>query len=196
MKEIEVKIKLPNGFDSNLFNEELFIINSSLVKDVYYDNIDGTLLKQDKVLRLRSYGGTTLLAYKNSRKENSEKMIIRDEFETKVENYDTADKILLGLDYTYRDIVEKVRTNLKSKCFPNLSITIDKYPFIGTFMEIEGDKDEINHFLNKYNIDRDNQDIKNCTEAFLDYCSIKGIQFDNPRIHFTFCDEEKLNNSK
>jgi len=194
MKEIEVKIKLSNGFEPNLFNGELFVVDSVFVKDVYYDTIDNALLKQDKVLRLRNIGGISLLAYKSSRTKNLEKMIIRDEFETRIEDYDTVDKILLGLNYTYRDVVEKTRTKLKSNHFSKLNITVDKYPFIGTFMEIEGNKDEINQFLKRYNIDKNNQDTRNCTEAFLDYCNMKKIQFDNPRVHFTFCDEEKLKN--
>ena len=193
MKEIEVKIKLSDEFEPNMFNNEIFVGESFFVRDVYYDTIDNTLLRQDKVLRLRCCGNITLLAYKSSRKENTEKMIIRDEFETEVENYDTVDKILLGLDYTYRDIVEKIRTKLESSFFPDLNVTIDKYPFIGAFMEIEGGEDEICQFLKRYNIDKNNQDIRNCTEVFLDYCNIKGIQFDNPRINFTFCSEKKLN---
>jgi predicted adenylyl cyclase CyaB len=191
MKEIEIKIKLSNGFYNTQFNNEMIVQESVIIKDIYYDTKELDYVKNDKVLRLRIFGESGMIAYKGSREKSLNNLIIRDEYETMIGDPIIIDKILISMGFIYRDIVEKERTKLINKNFLNLHITIDKYPFIGSYIEVEGDERDIYSFCERYNLNMNDLENKNCTESFLEFCSINNIILDNPRIQFTFQDEQK-----
>ena len=86
--------------------------------------------------------------------------------------------------------IEKNRIYYSIKKYESLSITIDNYPFIGRFIEIEGDENKLHCFLNEFDFKQ-----KNCTKLFLDYCKQNKLKFACPEKHFAFKDEKTIKNS-
>jgi predicted adenylyl cyclase CyaB len=191
MKEIEIKLDVNDQkIRDSIIDSHTSIIDQSMIIDIYYKV--GRSLKEDLVLRLRHDGKTGQIAFKGPRINNHKKLIIRDEYETIVEDPTIIDKILLSLGYQHRDVVEKIRTKYYHSKFPSLKITIDQYPFIGFYLEVEGDEKEIIKFVSKYKISKEWLDIRNCTETFLDHIKKNKIQLKQPRANFTFEAEKRV----
>lgn len=193
MKEIEAKLKL---------NDLLIIDTANLIKkkevnvlDIYFDNNFLKLKSQDMVLRLRKENEKYYIAFKGPR-ENHNDFIVREEIEPEISSFDDALKILKNLKFKEIAKVEKVRKYFKIKKYPKLSITIDSYPFIKDFIEVEGDEDDIYAFLKKFNFNLNNTIQKNCAESFLEYCKKNNLPFKNPEINFTFQDEANYNKKR
>ncbi len=86
--------------------------------------------------------------------------------------------------------VEKFRTYYKH---PSLDVTMDEYPFIGSFLEVEGAEEEVLAFCSAQGQDMAQATQQNCTEAFLAHAKEIGLQFPgDPRLHFTFEDEKGM----
>lgn len=185
----ESEIKIPRTSKANiieLFND-IAHLSISFVRDVYYDTQTKTMSNEDTVLRLRSIDGAGKLAYKGPRQKRDDGIIGRDEFEVSVDDPLTVEKIISSLKYIPRDITEKYRERCNHPKFPNLIITIDKYPFIGEVLEIEGAESDINCIKNMYEIDYIQCDTRNCTEAFRDYCDTNHLSHKiSYRKDFTF----------
>lgn len=186
---LESEIKIPRTSKANiveLFND-IIRLSMSFVRDVYYDTQTKTMSSEDTVLRLRSIDGAGKLTYKGPRQKRDDRIIGRDEFEVSVDDPLEAETILLSLKYIPRDITEKYRERCYHPKFPKLIITIDKYPFIGEMLEIEGAEDDINSIIKMYGIDCIQCDTRNCTEAFCDYCDTNHLSHKiSYRTDFTF----------
>lgn len=87
----------------------------------------------DSWIRLRTNGDVTTLAIKSLKRTNSFGNV--DELETKVGNFDTTNEILKKLGYQYRNYQENKRHSFK---LGSVSIDIDSWPLIPTYVEIEG----------------------------------------------------------
>lgn len=189
MKEIEAKLKLK---DSSIINHKDFIKKKEVkVLDIYFDNETLQLEKHDKVLRLRKENENTYLAFKGPREKHKD-LIVREEIEPKISSFNDALKIVKNLNIKEIAKVEKIRTYFSINKYPSLSVTIDKYPFIGLFIEIEGNEKEVYQFLKDFSLDLNETIQKNCTELFLEFCENNNLSFDNPKLHFTFSDEKIL----
>lgn len=188
MKEIEAKFKL---IDSSkiIKNKDFKILNTINVLDLYFDNEFLNLKSHDKVLRLRKENNKYYIAYKGPR-ENHDNLIVREEIESEISDFEKAYKIIRNLRFVEIAKVEKERRTYLNKKFPELKITIDKYPFIGEYIEIEGSEPEVYEFLKIYGFNLSDSIKKNCTELFLNFCKEKNLNLKDPEIHLTFQDEK------
>jgi len=186
MKEIEAKIKIDDLFYSKFKKLNLKLNKRVKVLDIYFK------MKNDEVLRLRKENDIVFIAYKTPR-EKHKSLIIREEYEIKIESFKTMKNILEKLGYKINSKAEKIREYYK---FNNLIITIDEYPFIGKFIEIEGDEDKVLKFCKQNNLSKKQFIQKNCTELFLDHIKKNNLKFEkDPKLHFTFKDE-KIDSNK
>jgi len=194
MNEIEAKYGIEDidGFlkrhDSvlhSVFGGEIFVL------DVYYDHPKLNIDSEDKVLRLRQEGEAVYIAFKGPRTYD-QNLIKRPEFEPGVSDFQEMEKGLELIGFEPHSRVEKYRTTLKHDEYPNVSIEIDRYPFIGYQLEIEGEQEDVDAVSNLLGLRVKDRIQKNCTELFLDYLAAHGIEFDNPKLHFTFKDEAEL----
>jgi len=190
MREIELKIKLdnPDKFEKSIKSNSK-IIRVDIMKDVYFDFEILNFKKDDRVLRLRKQTDLCYIAYKSPR-VRSENLIVRDEFETKILDFDIGYKIITSLGFVPVEIVEKERKEILNYHFPKLKILIDKLPFIGSYLELEGVELDILNFSDKFNINKTHSETRNYTEIFHDFCRLHKIELQNLRTQFTFEDEK------
>ncbi|MCB9803139.1 class IV adenylate cyclase [Candidatus Nomurabacteria bacterium] len=190
MKEIEAKFKLK---DPDLYqeNSDFKILTKKKILDIYFDHPKLDFSKDDKVLRLRKENAQYFLTYKGPR-EKHQSLLVREELEFPISQDEIAEKFILALGFIPQAKAEKTRIYLKNKYFPKLQITIDQYPFIKDFLEIEGNEEEIEQFCQKYQLDLNQALQKNCTEIFLEYCKENQLPFEQPKLYFTFDDEKNL----
>lgn len=189
MKEIEAKLKLNDL--TIIGRADLKKIDSFTVLDVYFDNEILNFKSQDRVLRLRKEGEKSFIAYKGPR-EDHEHLIIREEIEPTISSFEEGLGIIKGLGFSEVAKVEKERSYFTTEKLPNLSITIDRYPFIGLFMEIEGPEPEVYEFLKENDLKLTDTIKKNCTELYLIHCKENNLNYQIPENHFTFQDEKEL----
>lgn len=188
MKEIEAKLKISDL--AIIEKAKLKKIKKVDVFDIYFDSDFLKLKAQDKVLRLRKEGDKTYIAYKGAREKHQD-LIVREEIEPVISSFEDGQLILKNLGFYEIVKVEKKRSFFSIEKFSSLYITIDNYPFIGLFLEIEGEEQEVYSFLNDFGFDLKNTIRKNCMEIFLDYCKENSLKFENPEKHLTFGDEAK-----
>ncbi len=188
MKEIEAKLKLKDF--SIIEKADLIKIKEVRVLDIYFDNDFLNLKSQDKVFRLRTENDKCFIAFKGAREKHND-LIVREEIESEIASFEDALSIVKNLELREIAKAEKVRTYFSVGKFPSLSVTVDRYPFIGNFIELEGTEKEVYALLKELNFDLEDTIQKNCAELFVEYCEENKISFDFPEKHFTFLDEEE-----
>jgi adenylate cyclase class 2 len=140
LNELEVKIKIE---DEKHF-KELFqtcqvlfgdFTSHVLQKDEYFDNHEEQLKQQDLVVRIRSIGNKKKITLKSPRVHLSSGMTHRIELEFLSAEGETLDEQLQNQGLIAREASEKERwTFVYQEC----EIVLDRLPFIGYFVEIEG----------------------------------------------------------
>lgn len=114
----------------------------ALQLDQYYDTLDGQLKKQDLVIRIRSNNGKQTIALKSPRVELSSGMTNRIELEFLSAEAEKVHQDLLNQGLQPNESAEKERwTFIHNEC----EIVLDKLPFIGSFVEIEGPSEAAIH---------------------------------------------------
>lgn len=139
LNELEIKISI--GSDENLIKiyqqcTQLFGSPVSHLKqlDEYFDTSDGQLKKQDLVIRIRSNGEKQTIALKSPRVELPSGMTNRIELEFSTDGEQVRSQLLnQGLDPV--EVAEKEHWTFM---YEDCEIVLDKLPFIGSFIEIEG----------------------------------------------------------
>jgi predicted adenylyl cyclase CyaB len=189
MKEIEAKLKLNDL--AIIKKANLQKVKEVNVLDIYFDSDFLKLKSQDKVLRLRKEGDIAYIAYKGSR-EKHDNLVVRDETEPTISSFEDGLLILKSLGFYDIVKIEKKRSFFSIEKLPSLSVTLDEYPFIGLFIEIEGLEPEVYKFLEEFGFNLSSVIKKNCTEIFLDYCKENNLDLQNPEKHLTFQDEIDL----
>lgn len=131
----------------------------------------------DKWIRLRTNGDVTTLAIKTLK--HTDEFGNTDEEEVEVGDLDTTNRILSQLGYHYRNYQENKRHSYK---LGNISIDIDSWPLIPTYVEVEGSsEDEVLYALYLLGVDRDQVTTKDVTTIYHDYgidiLSIKELKF-------------------
>ena len=103
-----------------------------------FDFPDSSLRDSGSALRLRSYGGTSLLTYKGP-VQNDPRYKIREELQTSIEEPDRMKAILeaLGMciQFQYQKYREIYHLSWKGQ---DMEVCLDETP-VGVFVEIEGD---------------------------------------------------------
>jgi len=136
VEEIEVKFYLtdPRGFAARLT-----VVGAALKtpriyeRDLRFDDAKGSLKEADQVLRLRMDKQASL-TFKGSGVLKSGASA-RQEFEVRVSDFDTTQKLLEALGYHPYLVYEKYRTTYD---LMQCEVVLDEMPY-GWFCEIEGD---------------------------------------------------------
>ena len=143
--EIEAKLRLQDVEAMHARLAELEAVRDREIHETntYFDLPEGRLKSTDQGLRIRvereveAQRTRTLITHKGPRSHGKFKS--RTETETVVENARTAEALLVALGYHRLLTFEKRRTRyLLGDC----RVEIDTLPYLGTFIEIEGDRDE------------------------------------------------------
>ena len=145
LNELEIKIKINSEehfqalYDTcnKLFGPP---VSHLLQLDEYYDTSDGQLKKQDLVMRIRSSGEKKTIALKSPRIELPSGMTSRIELEFLSAEGETVHEQLMNQGLSPNESAEKERWTLVDN---DCEIVLDKLPFIGSFIEIEGPSENI-----------------------------------------------------
>lgn len=150
LNELEIKIQISSKehfqaiYDSctKLFGPPASHV---LQLDEYYDTPDGQLKKQDLVIRIRSNGKKRTIALKSPRVELPSGITSRIELEFLSADGENVHEQLLNQGLNANEAAEKERWTF---VYNDCEIVLDKLPFIGSFVEIEGpSQDAINEIV-------------------------------------------------
>ncbi len=147
LNELEIKIAIgseelfKNTYEActQLFGPP---VNHFVQLDEYYDTLDGQLRKQDLVIRIRSNGDKKTIALKSPRIELSSGMTSRIELEFATAEGENVHEQLTIQGLKPNEAAEKERWTF---VYGNCEIVLDKLPFIGSFVEIEGPSENAIH---------------------------------------------------
>ncbi|MBA3722510.1 MAG: class IV adenylate cyclase [Parachlamydiaceae bacterium] len=155
LNELEIKIQISSEehfqavYDScnKLFGPP---ISHVIQLDEYYDTPDGQLKKQDLVIRIRSNGEKKTIALKSPRIELPSGMTNRIELEFLSAEGEKVHEQLISQGLNPNEAAEKERwTFINNDC----EIVLDRLPFIGSFIEIEGPSEiEISKIVSLLNL--------------------------------------------
>lgn len=152
-KLIEIELKFELNLDEVRRiknNPKITTLKECYQQTVMFDNADRLMEYTDGRIRLRQHGNKITLSYKRPLPDdgNHKKEV---ELETEVGNFEVMTHILRMMGYSPTTSYEKYTTHLK---FKNLDseLEIQKYPF-ATFLEIEGEKEEIEKIAKKLGLD-------------------------------------------
>lgn len=189
-KEIEIKIKLNDAeavigkalsLGAKFLPEE-----SGFEKDVMYEKEGGNFFHEHKTLRLRQTPFGNLLTYKEKLPEGKHKFLLqRLEIQTKFEDYEAMDKILGKLGYFPYKIKEKESAHY---LLDGLKLEFHKMPFLGNFLEIEGEEERLKDVLKKLGLNFEQGINKDYSGLFFIFCDEHGIDKSTPQ---TFEEEKK-----
>lgn len=143
-QEVEIKIKLLKEEFETIKGKIQNIgqlLSSSLETDVYYNSPNRNFLTQKnpvEYLRVRHKNNSGKFTYKYAHMKSS-KLIKLDEYETKVNNPEQVNNILLALNFTKLICIDKYR---ETYSFMNdFEISLDNIKELGYFIEIEAKND-------------------------------------------------------
>lgn len=120
------EVKAPRQFEVNLL----------------FDSSDGRLRREDRMLRLRSYGEKTILTYKGPLVGGS-RLKERPESQVQVDDLEAAEALLGGLGFHAAFRYDKYREKLLWRVGGvMLEICLDETP-LGFFIEVEGPRDAV-----------------------------------------------------
>lgn len=190
--EIEVKIALGDveSLDEILkkYSKRLKTRGSKAYQcDEYFDTENEFLKRQDFTVRLRTVNQDMFLAIKGPRMYIDDKIHKRLELEFKVHDKEDIHNQIKRHSLKATTIIEKYRWTFKSG---DVRILIDKLPFIGNFIEIEGPYESIKHVISLLGLNEDNAVPKNYTELLEENFRNIGIP-GRPNLRATFDLEKK-----
>lgn len=193
LSELEIKIQIGSVEHFHAIYDscnELFgpPVSHVLQLDEYYDTPDGQLKKQDLVIRIRSNGEKKTIALKSPRIELPSGMTNRIELEFLSAEGEKVHEQLLGQGLLPNEAAEKERwTFIYNDC----EIVLDKLPFIGSFIEIEGPSEIAIHKIVEL-LDLSSCRIirKNYGELMMD--KFRELQLPLSNIQATFAKQDEL----
>jgi adenylate cyclase class 2 len=112
---------------------------NGLEKNILYDTENYCFRKKNKLLRLRSYLGKTILTFKQPLQLHSSEFKKLEETEIIASSFEDLHYILINSGCVKRQIYEKKRQIFSKE---NLEICVDRLPF-GDFLELEGSENDI-----------------------------------------------------
>lgn len=107
--------------------------------NIRFEDAQFSLVKNERLLRLRKTDEYALLTYKGAVDENTTGCKVYTELETTVSDFDNMTAILEALGYKPAQRYEKTR---ETYSLGSVSVCLDRMPY-GNFMEIEGDAPRI-----------------------------------------------------
>jgi adenylate cyclase, class 2 len=193
LNELEIKISL--GSDEHFKQvydtcNKLFGPPTSHLQqlDKYYDTPDEQLKKQDLVIRIRSNGDKKTIALKSPRVELPSGMTNRIELEFLSAEGEKVHEQLLSQGLNPKEMAEKERWTFIHK---DCDIVLDKLPFIGSFIEIEGPSEiAINDIVILLNLSSSDVVRQNYGELMM--AKFRELQLPLTNICATFAKEKDL----
>lgn len=193
MKEIEIKIKLDDSQALMKKAENLGAVKVSegLEHDVMFSNNTDEFKSDEqtvakKVLRLRKSPNGNYLTLKMKPESEHKYLLVREEIETKVDDFDKADLIIQKLGFEPFRIKEKITVKYNLDGFV---LEFHKLPFLGNFLEIEAEEEKLKFFLPKIGLSLQQGITSPYTHLFYDYCQEHGLSIETPQ---TFEEEKRL----
>lgn len=193
LNELEIKIKITSKEHFQAIYEscnKLFgsPISHLIQLDEYYDTPDGQLKKQDLVIRIRSNGEKKIIALKSPRIELPSGMTSRIELEFLSAEGEQVQKQLLSQGLHPNEAAEKERWTF---IYDDCEIVLDRLPFIGSFIEIEGPSEEAIHkIVDLLNLSSCQIVRKNYGELMMD--KFRELQLPLSNIKATFAKQDEL----
>jgi adenylate cyclase class 2 len=138
--EVEVKLRIPSVgvMRPRLVRGGFILVHPEAVEANQLWDRSGELLGQGSALRLRQYGGRSLLTWKGPRVADPQ-LKIRPEIETEVADPGAMEGILRALGYTPALAMVKTRSIWARG---ELEACLDQTPY-GSFLELEGAREAI-----------------------------------------------------
>ncbi|MCK9446933.1 class IV adenylate cyclase [bacterium] len=163
-KEIEVKFKI-----DNIDNIKKQIIDfgahfGDSYKQTTYGFFSDNSVEKGIFPRIRDEDNDIVLTVKVRPKEQTN-YFERDEYSMKIPNLKEGEEILKALGFNNIKIFEKLRQECE---FLNTKISLDKLYF-GDFIEIEGEKNDIESVINKLNLSSEERIIRSYLRLEEDY---------------------------
>lgn len=153
--EVEVKAKIDDvkGIRRRIKIIGGKLIFKSLIKDFSFDYENETFQKKDYVFRIRVFeNGEGVITFKGPRIADKQYKV-REEIEVRVSDGFSAIKIFENLGFKKVFRVDRIREIYKFKD-KEVKVMLDIFPEIGSFIEIEGKKEDIEYIIQKLKIDR------------------------------------------
>jgi len=141
--EIEAKLKVDSlpEIEHKLAELGAEFLVEQLQIDNFFDDVNATLTKTDRCLRLRKQmvgeGESFFLTYKGAKEKSNLKK--RQEIEFEIKDADSVRKLLSALGYGQVLAIEKKRRLWK---LGDCEVALDQLPLLGDFVEIEGPDEE------------------------------------------------------
>jgi adenylate cyclase class 2 len=141
--EIEAKLKVDSlqEIERKLVELGADFLAEQLQSDFFFDDVNSTLTKSDRCLRLRKEtvgkDERYFLTYKGAKEKSRLKK--RQEIEFEIKDADSVRKLLSVLEYEQVLEVEKRRRLWQ---FNQCKVALDRLPLLGDFVEIEGSDEE------------------------------------------------------
>ena len=137
--EIEAKLKVDSlpEIEHKLNELGAEFLAEQLQTDYHFDDVNATLTKTDRCLRLRKQmvgkSESFFLTYKGAKEKSNLKK--RQEIELEIKDADSVRKLLSALGYEQALIIEKKRLLWQ---LGDCEVALDRLPLLGDFVEIEG----------------------------------------------------------
>ena len=141
--EIEAKLKVDSlqEIERKLAELGAEFLAEQLQTDYHFDDVNATLTKTDRCLRLRKQmvgkNESFFLTYKGAKEKSNLKK--RQEIELEIKDADSVRKLLSALGYEQSLVVEKKRRLWQ---LGDCEVALDRLPLLGDFVEIEGPDEE------------------------------------------------------
>lgn len=141
--EIEAKLKVDSleEIECKLPELDAEFLAEQLQTDYFFDDVNSTLTKSDRCLRLRKQmvgkNKSFFLTYKGAKEKSNLKK--RQEIEFEIKDADSVRKLLSELGYEQVSVIEKKRCVWQ---LGDCEVALDKLPLLGDFVEIEGPDEE------------------------------------------------------
>ncbi len=182
-QDIEIELKFEINKDNiDSFSKKLQQLGFALerrVKEisVMYDNPSQIMQITDGRIRLRQSGKDAILTYKKPLSRRKIKKEI--EYEVKVSDFKTTEKILEMMEFTKTTSYERYRTYFNKN---DIEVMIDEFPY-GVFIEIEGDEKNIIKISTNLDFEMKDNLTDSCDTIYTKRCINKGIE---PSKHILF----------
>ncbi|MBI3952730.1 MAG: class IV adenylate cyclase [Candidatus Doudnabacteria bacterium] len=191
MKEIEIKLKIEDSEALRKKAESLggkFLPEKSgFEHDVMFEKEGGNFFHDYKVLRLRKTTHENLLTYKERLDEPEDSNLLRRlELQTTFRDFETMQKILEKLGY-HPYVIKEKEANVYE--LDGLHVEFHKMPFLGDFVEIEGDEPKLKQIVEKLGLDFKQGINNDYTHLFFNFCDEHGIDRSTSQ---TFDEERKF----
>lgn len=185
--EIEAKFKVR---DLDSLKNKLLDLGLESSGEVFYENVifdypDLRFREKRITFRLRKKGDKCVITHKEPSGKES-KLKIKKETEVEVDDFERTKHIINRLGYIDSFVYDKKREKFEGEGF---EVVIDKNPFIGIYIEIEADTEEIFFdVMNKLGFKDDEIIKENYRQVFEKYCKEKRLDVKN----MTFEEEKAL----